>query len=244
MEIYDLHCHIDLMPSMVSFASETNKAGIGIFAVTTTPKAYEKEITMLKQFDNIKVGLGLHPQLVSERYGELSLLEQLIGSADYIGEIGLDFNKKFYASKEKQIEVFELIIKWCSNIGKKTISIHSVHSDKTMLDILEKHDCVKKNKCILHWFSGTQVQLHRAVQMGCFFSINGAMIKSPNGRKLIKNIPSENILIETDAPFVKEIKTVKKMKAEILEIELALALVFTSEIISLIHTRSKAFLSV
>ena len=187
---------------------------IGILAVTTTPKAYEKEITIFKPRVNIKVALGLHPQLVSERYSELSLVEKHIGDAEYIGEIGLDFNSQFYFSKEKQIGVFENVISWCSPKGGKVISIHSVRSDKVVLDVLEKHCCTDKNKCILHWFSGSMTQLRRAVEMGCYFSINGAMIKSPNGHKLIPNIPADKILLESDAPFINDIITPQRLKAE------------------------------
>ena len=104
MELFDFHCHIDLMPSMINFARDVAKTNINVLTVTTTPKAFEKEIEILKQFSNIKVGLGLHPQLVSSRYRELSLVKELITGADYIGEIGLDFNRQFYFSKEKQIE--------------------------------------------------------------------------------------------------------------------------------------------
>ena len=77
MELFDFHCHIDLMPSMINFARDVAKTNINVLTVTTTPKAFEKEIEILKQFSNIKVGLGLHPQLVSSRYRELSLVKEL-----------------------------------------------------------------------------------------------------------------------------------------------------------------------
>jgi len=241
MELYDLHCHIDLMPSMTDFASEAKKMGISILAVTTTPKAYEKEITYFRSYDNIKVGLGLHPQLISERYKELPLVEKYIGEADYIGEIGLDFNNQFYSSKEKQIIVFENIIRRCSLKSGKVISIHSVRSDKITLDILEKNDCTKKNKCILHWFSGTMMQLRRAIEMGCYFSINGTMIKSPNGQKLISNIPVEKVLIESDAPFINNICTPQQLQTEIQGIELYLSSIWGENTPEIIRSTSKLF---
>ena len=171
------------------------ESNINILAVTTTPKAYEKEIDYFHSYENIKIALGLHPQLVSERSNELDLVEKYIEDAAYIGEIGLDYNRQFYSSKNKQIDVFENIIKWCSSKGGKVISIHSVHADKNVLDILEKYDCTKNNKCILHWFSGSLSQLRRAVEMGCYFSINEMMMQSLNGRKLISNIPIDKVLV-------------------------------------------------
>jgi TatD DNase family protein len=243
MELFDMHCHLDLMPSMIDFASEALKADIGILAVTTTPKAYEKEIAALLSYTNIRVALGLHPQLAFQRYSELSIVEKYIGGAEYVGEIGLDFNKQFYTSKGKQIDVLDNITRWCSEKSGKVISIHSVHSDKTVLDILEKYQCTKQNKCILHWFSGSLIQLQRAVEIGCFFSVNSAMIRSSNGRKLICNLPREKIIIETDAPFINEIMEISKLKIEIEGVQSALADILGNNISQSVRKTSKMLLS-
>jgi TatD DNase family protein len=205
VELYDMHCHLDLMPSMVTFADYAQKMGIGILAVTTTPKAYAKENEVLERFLNVHVALGLHPQLVSERYNELEMVEKFISECDFIGEVGLDYKKQYYLSKDKQLEVFENIINWSSQLKGKVISIHSVYADKQVLDVLEKYVCTENNACILHWFSGTLPQLQRAIEMGCFFSVNNAMFKSANGQKLIRCLPHTNILLESDAPFVDDI---------------------------------------
>lgn len=242
MELFDMHCHVDLMPDMALFAKQALVEAIGIFAVTTTPKAYVQETKMLRPFPNIRVGLGLHPQLVAEIYGEMALYEKHIADADYVGEIGLDFNRQFYASKEKQLDAFNAIVKWCGQYSGKVISIHSVHSDKMVLDILEKYTCTEGNKCILHWYSGTLAQLQRALKMGCYFSINGAMIKSANAQKLLANIPTQNLMIETDAPFVGEIKTITKLKTELKAIQVALSQYFGENRNAHIQNTSKTLL--
>lgn len=200
--MYDMHCHLDLMPSMQAVASQASKNNINILAMTTTPKAYAKEVSLLKNYSNIRVALGLHPQLIKERYSELSIVEQYIQSANYIGEIGLDFGRQYYSSKEKQIEVFDKFIYWSALWGNKIISIHSVKADKSVIDILEKYECLKNNICILHWFSGSLSQLNRAINLGCYFSINLKMLHSPNGKNLLSKIPPDRILLESDAPFV------------------------------------------
>jgi TatD DNase family protein len=228
---------------MTSFASDALKADIGILAVTTTPKAYEKEIAALRSYANIRVALGLHPQLVFQRYDELPLVKKHLGGTDYIGEIGLDFNNQFYASREKQIAVFDNIIRWCSEKGGKVISIHSVRSDKAVLDILEKYRCAQQNNCILHWFSGSLTQLQRAVEMGCFFSVNSAMIKSANGRGLIYSLPHEKIVVETDAPFINEITEASRLKTELEGVQSALTDFLGNNIKRLVLETSKMLLS-
>ena len=244
MELYDMHCHVDLMPDMMTFAEQTLVEKLAILAVTTTPKAYAQELTMLRHFTNIRVALGLHPQLVSERYGELTLVEKHIADANYVGEVGLDYNRQFYSSKQKQLDVFTNIMKWCGQYSGKVISIHSVHADKTVLDIIEKYACTNHNKCILHWFSGTISQLQRAIEMNCLFSVNSAMTKSENGQKIIRNIPIDNIVIETDAPFIGGINDATKLRAEVDTTQTTLAALFDETIHARIGRMSKTLLSV
>ncbi len=215
MDIYDMHCHVDLMQSMEEFSKEALEERINLLAMTTTPKAYDIEKKKLSVFSNVQVALGLHPQLVFNRAQELAIVEKYIKTTKFVGEIGLDFNKQFYHSKELQINVFSQIIEWCQRSPMKVISIHSVRSDKDVLDILEKYDSTKHNKCILHWYSGTLKQLDRAIELGCFFSVNEYMLNSANGRSIVQKIPIDRLLLESDAPFISDINTVDQLKKKL-----------------------------
>ena len=212
MQLYDMHCHVDLMPSMLKFSIDAQNIGIRILAMTTTPKAYDIETKKLSAYSNIRVALGLHPQLVSERLGELSLVDRGIESAKYIGEIGLDYSSRFCHSKTLQLEVFEHIIGWRRGLRHKVISIHSVRSARDVLDILKKFNCAEQNVCILHWYSGSRQLLDEAIELGCYFSINSYMVNSANGMSLIKAMPVDKILLESDAPFISDIKTLQQIK--------------------------------
>ena len=68
-----------------------------------------------------------------------------------------------------------------------------------------------KNIYILHWFTGSISQMHNAVDMGCFFSINPKMLKTKSGINLIKKIPPNKILLETDAPFSVKLQSTKQL---------------------------------
>jgi len=239
MDIYDMHCHVDLMQSMGEFSKAALEERINLLAMTTTPKAYDIEKKKLSVFSNVQVALGLHPQLVFNRSQELGLIEKYIQTTRFVGEIGLDFNKKFYHSKELQIDVFSQIIGWCHKSPMKVISIHSVRSDKYVLDILEKYDSTKHNKCILHWYSGTLKQLDRAIELGCFFSVNEYMLNSPNGRSIIQKIPVDRLLIESDAPFILDIKTVEQLKRSLTYCLNGLSVIKGSEVSKLIFKTSR-----
>lgn len=56
---------------------------------------------------------------------------------------------------------------------------------------------------ILHWYSGDINDLRRAINQGCYFSINHQMLQSVNGRNVVENIPVDRLLLESDAPFTK-----------------------------------------
>lgn len=239
-----MHCHVDLMKSMEEFSKAALEERVNLLTMTTTPKAYEVEKKKLTGFTNVQVALGLHPQLVFDRIHELALVEKYIHSTRFVGEIGLDFNKQFYHSKERQIDVFSQIIGWCQGSPMKIISIHSVRSDKNVLDILEKYDCTKHNNCILHWYSGTLKQLDRAIELGCFFSVNEYMLNSPNGRSIVQKVPIDRLLLESDAPFISDIKTVEKLKRSLTHCLNELNLIKGNEVSRRIFETSRRLLEI
>ena len=211
--MFDMHCHVDLIDPMNRFCAAAAMLDISILAMTTTPRVYHAETSISSNYPSVYVALGLHPQLVSERKQELAIFDRYVASSRFIGEVGLDFSKRFYSSKEDQIIVFEHIIQACVRL--KTISVHSVFSDKQVLDILEKNRTTEHNRCILHWYSGSLKQLDRALEMGCYFSVNEQMLKSVNGTKIIYRIPIERMVLESDAPFVGSINTAELLKGSL-----------------------------
>src|SRR5699024_7917937 len=60
-----------------------------------------------------------------------------------------------------------------------------------------------KGKVVLHWYSGNKSTLKKAIDNGYYFSINFSMVNYNSDKELIKLIPLERLLLETDAPFVK-----------------------------------------
>ena len=66
---------------------------------------------------------------------------------------------------------------------------------------------VKKRRIILHWYSSPLRDLNKALELGCYFSINHAMVKSTHGRRIIDAIPMDRILIESDAPFTQGLRS-------------------------------------
>lgn len=198
----DLHCHIDLYPNPDSVLKRADDAGVYTLSVTTTPKAWCGTNNMGKKYKRVRTALGLHPQLAHERYGELSLFEKLLPEVQYVGEIGLDKSKHYKKFYEKQHYVFCEIIKMLNSCGGKIMSIHSLYAVDEVLTILENNP--KSGPAILHWFTGNESQLKKAIDIGCWFSIGPKMIGSAKGKKLIPQMPLDRILLETDGPFTQK----------------------------------------
>lgn len=192
----DLHCHLDLYPNPIELAHKVNQLCDFTLLVTTSPKAWLETSKRMNEFQNIKVALGLHPEIAHTKANELFLLVENIKHTRYIGEIGIDGSPSYRHTLELQTKIFETIIKECDN---KIISIHSRGAVKEVLNILVKYpNC---GKPILHWYSGNLTELKTAINLGCRFSINLLMIKTKKGKEIIGKIPKELVLLETDGPF-------------------------------------------
>ncbi|MEJ7928287.1 Qat anti-phage system TatD family nuclease QatD [Sphingobium sp. AN641] len=195
----DFHCHIDLYPNATAVLDETEAKGIYVLAVTTTPKAWTGTKKLIGDRRRIRIGLGLHPELVADRYGEVPLLEHFLPETNYVGEIGLDGSPHLKASFKKQDEVFQRILRACSAAQGKILSIHSRRASSGVIDALQSEP--NSGTPILHWFSGSLRELDRAIATGCWFSVGPLMLSSAKGRRLVELMPRERVLTETDAPF-------------------------------------------
>lgn len=199
---FDFHCHIDLHPDPPALIARCEKERIAVLAVTTTPKAWPQNKLWMQQSAYVHAAVGLHPELVGERYRETDLLEELIGECRLVGEVGLDGSPQYRSNYEKQKDVFSRVLQTSQIHGGRVLTIHSRRAARDVCDLIEKHSEPDKVLCILHWFSGSLAESRRAAKAGCYFSVNAAMLKTDRGRALIKDIPSDRLLTETDSPFM------------------------------------------
>jgi TatD DNase family protein len=197
--VIDFHCHLDLYANPLAVRDECVKRGQYVLSVTTTPSAWKGTSALAGDTKRIRTALGLHPQLVHERRGELTLFDGLLPNAQYIGEIGLDGAPEFRGSWQEQVVVFEHVLEKCREAGGRIMSLHSRRASSAVLDCLERF--CGAGTPILHWFSGSFSDLDRAIDLGCWFSIGPAMLTSDKGRALAARVPRERTLTESDGPF-------------------------------------------
>jgi TatD DNase family protein len=134
---------------------------------------------------------------------EIKLWEEYLPKARYIGEVSLDAGPRYFRSLDLQKQIFTQIRQKCAKTGGKILTVHSVRAAAMVLDLIESHLPRHQGRIVLHWFTGSTSQARRAVNLGCYFSINGAMLRNDRGRKLVAALPPDRLLTETDAPFTK-----------------------------------------
>jgi len=197
--VVDMHCHLDLYPNPREQVQRIAERKSYVLSVTTTPQAWRGTSELAKGVPRIKTALGLHPQLAKERMSELKLFEKLLPEARYVGEVGLDGGPDCRGFWKDQIRVFEHILSACVAEGGRILTLHSRAAASDVLDALERHPGF--GTAVLHWFSGTQRELARAIEMGCWFSVGVVMLRSKKGSALASRMPADRVLTETDGPF-------------------------------------------
>lgn len=195
----DLHTHLDLYPNALSLLDEVNCRNHFTLSVTTSPRAWLSTSKMFAGRNKIGVALGLHPEIVERKRGEIGLLLDLIGKAKFIGEVGLDGSPQHSQTYALQRNVFESVLKRSAAVGGRVLSVHSRRAVSEVLRLLDENQGA--GRIVLHWFTGSGAELLRAINLGCYFSVNLLMATSKKGAEIIARIPKNRLLPESDGPF-------------------------------------------
>ncbi|MCT4640556.1 MAG: TatD family hydrolase [Bacteroidales bacterium] len=228
MTLVDTHFHLDLHKDELSAIEKIEEGKIYTIAVTNAPSVFFHTRDKCRNLKYLRAALGYHPEVIGLRPNEIGLFEQQLEQTRYVGEIGLDKSGRNKDSFELQLSIFSKIINLCHRVGNKILTIHSRRSEKEVLDILGDNF---NGRVILHYYSGSIRNLKLAIRRGYYFSINYNMTKTKSGREIIAQIPLDNILTESDYPFldvgvslsdylldtIREISLIKNMKVEFVE---------------------------
>ncbi|MEM4397174.1 MAG: TatD family hydrolase [Candidatus Woesearchaeota archaeon] len=137
--------------------------------------------------------------------------EKIIG----IGEVGMDF--KHGKDLEMQEKDFRKVIELAIKINKPLI-IHSRKAELKVIEILEEYSKEYKfEKIIMHCFSGSHILVQRIRKNKWFFSIPTSIVRDQHFQKIVKETPLNQILTETDSPFLSPFKEIKNQPVFVLE---------------------------
>ena len=199
----DTHSHIfnEYYDDIDNVIKEAHEVGVEKVIVSSTNYVNSKEIIELgKKYEEVFISLGVHPEDVLEGFDKVvKLLEENLDNKKLIavGEIGLDY---YYSkeNKEKQIILFEKQLEFAEKHNLPVI-VHSREATLDTITSLKKYNV----RGVIHCFSGSIETAKEYIKMGFYIGVGGVVtFKNTNLKDVIKEIPVERILLETDSPYL------------------------------------------
>src|SRR4030042_424996 len=207
MKLFDTHCHLALLYQdpieQIRVIDEAKRAGVFALAnISTNLIDFEESYANTKNVPNVYHTVGLSPSEVNNPGKDWeSKLEEYLTYTNVVGlgEIGLDYFHK-YGDRNAQIEFFIKQLEIASKYNKPVI-IHNRDSGNDMKGILKSK---VTSGGIMHCFSEDTEFAKEMINLGLYISFAGNLTyrNAKNLHKVAKDIPIENILIETDSPFL------------------------------------------
>lgn len=204
----DTHAHLDFPDFDVDreeVIGRAQKEGINVIInVGSSLKGSLASLDLAKKHEIIYASLGIHPhdakavnQDIFKQIEGLAASEKVVA----IGEAGLDFYRNL-SPAEAQRQVFVKFIELSLSLGLPLI-IHSRQAESATLEIL-KENTNGNLKGVLHCFSGSGDFLRSCLDLGLHvsFTCNITYKKSDNLRELVKLVPEDRLLLETDSPYL------------------------------------------
>ncbi len=202
MKMIDSHCHLDQLTSEElrrHLALQEQVGVVGYILAGVDPDSWERQQDVCATYKNIRRAAGIHPWAIEGQSDEtlndwFQRLEEQLPHCMALGEVGLDFLKA--TPKEKQLEVarrqLDLAVRY-----KKPVVCHVVKAHNEFLDLLEGYPTVTG---VIHAFASSPEISRRYLEKGFLLGLGHSLLH-PKRDALIRSLPLEGILFESDDPL-------------------------------------------
>lgn len=194
--LIDSHFHLDMYKNYDEIFQYLETEKQYTLCMTNSPGIFWSCRDLFQNSKYVKFALGFHPLNSELTTKDFKDFKKLLQYTNYVGEIGLDFTHKKGIEKNKQIMFFDEIMDICSK-KNKIMSVHIRSADEEALYIISKY---KPKRCILHWYTGSDILQKQFIELGCYFSVNANMLQR---MEVVNAIPEDKFLIESDGPYSK-----------------------------------------
>lgn len=207
--LVDSHCHLDFpdfADDMDAVLARATGAGIThMLTICTHVTKFDPVFALAEAHDNIFCTVGIHPhnaekepEVTAEHLMRMADRDKVIG----FGETGLDF---FYDKSPRDIQKqqFRAHIE-AAREAKLPLIIHTREADEEMAEILKEETGKGAFTGLLHCFSSSRNLAETALELGLYLSISGIVTfnKADELRDIVRNVPLDRLLVETDAPYL------------------------------------------
>lgn len=206
--LFDSHAHYNdeqFDGERDEILSSMQKNGVGmIMNAADSIKSVEKILEITKKFPFVYASVGVHPENTADMTEEdLEYLRKMSENEKVkaIGEIGLDYHYDD-VGRDVQKYWFECQLELASELNLPVI-IHDRDAHADCMEILKRFD-LKKTGGVMHCYSGSAQMAEELVNMGMYLGFGG-VVTFKNAKKVrcaLEVCPMENILIETDCPYL------------------------------------------
>ena len=209
--IVDSHCHLDFkdfqddLDLVIKKACDANVKHM--LSISVNLEDFNNVYKVANSYDNIYCTTGIHPNNVPENKNNELLFEKLSLNLNKkkvigVGETGLDFYRN-EENRINQIEYFNTHLEVSGLFNYPTI-VHTRNAEKDTINCIEK--AVKKHstKGLIHCFTSTMELAKKVLDKGFYISFSGIITfkKVDDLIDVVKYVPLDRILVETDAPFL------------------------------------------
>jgi TatD DNase family protein len=207
--IVDSHCHLDyegLTEDLPAMVSRCEAAGVGLMlSISSRVKNFPRLLKIAETYENVYCTVGTHPHNAHEEL-DISIAE-LVRFAQHpkvvgIGEAGLDYHYDL-APRDAQMQGFRNHIAAARETGLPLV-IHTREAEDDTAKVLEDEMAKGAFNAVLHCFTSQQWLAEKGVELGLCVSFSGILTykNAEDLRVTAKALPSANLLVETDAPFL------------------------------------------
>lgn len=203
--LVDVHAHLygeAFAGDMEEVLLRARGAGIAhILAVSETLEDAEEILELSKKEPMVKPCAGLHPESAGEEelQAMLSFIRIHSGQLACIGEVGLDY---WVAKDEKargiQRKVFSAQVALALELDLP-LNVHSRSAGRHAIELLRQ---LGAKKVLLHAFDGRASSAALGLEAGFYFSMPPSLVRSPQKQKLLRSLPLERLLLESDSPVL------------------------------------------
>lgn len=205
MELFDAHAHLgseEFAADLPAVLARAEEAGVcGILAVGETLEEAERILTLAERHPLIRPAAGLYPTIL-DQYAAEAMVAFVQTHADRLvalGEVGLDhWVVKDEAGWKTQEEILARFVV-LSNALDLPLNLHSRSAGRHAIGFLKERGA---RRVLMHAFDGRASAAAEGVRAGFFFSIPPSVVRSPQKQKLIRHLPLECLLLETDSPVL------------------------------------------
>ncbi|MEM3420628.1 MAG: TatD family hydrolase [Candidatus Hadarchaeum sp.] len=196
MKLIDCHAHLEEVPNLDQELKSAKEKGVAaIIAVGSDLYSNISVQQISEHYPNyVYPALGLHPWDLDRIDETIQFIEKNIERCTALGEVGLDF--KYQTPKELQVKAFAHMLELANRYDKPVI-IHSRWAWREAFEMVKKAGA---KRAVFHWYSGPLDVLREIIAQGFYVSATPAAEFSEAHQLVIKEVPLERLLLETDSP--------------------------------------------